>query len=1037
MGNHEESTFRGLVTSWPALVAMAITVLSFLAAKPNLESPRPTSVGAVAQEQFRGVDVQARLWQDPLGSVLNGPFHPGADNLTNGRPEPSDGVKKVLVLLAVVDMNLNPENVETRRRERFATLAALNTAGYVPVKSERISYVDLTCATSRPAPGSPDRYVSQTQSKNVFPQLWKGNPQKETRARLAFEWLRPLGKKEAIRDWYPEPMFRGVCVVWVWDDIAPDNSLRSFAFLKDTIQKALHQGPGTPAECDFAISGRIASDQLGVMRRDDDQLAGDKGSLNGVTLYVTNSTAASVRGNCTDETLPNSKLHLQFVIGSDDLLLRQLLGELQNRGVSTAAHHIALVSEWDTAYGRAMPQEFLRAAGIVDHAPHAPRKPDNIFLYTYLRGIDGKLPVKTEAADEDKRPAKETKPAESSADKPSTVEGEGDAQVDYVRRLIERMKAEHAPFRAIGVLGSDTYDKLLLLRVLRPAFPQAILFTTDLDARLLGSGDYAATRNVVLASHFGQALDPRYQQGIPPFRSSYDTASYLGSLLAVQCPLLLRATTPTVTAHDAAPLHHLVVSDKCTMPLPIHLYEVGRYGAFELTVYTPEEDPLGPRNLQRDLEHFQHSWWHLVVLPLIVLLLGVLLITVSRTWQRLLWLQPVRAPSAGEPAWHWRTPLLGIGVLVAVLLTSLMLYSHYHPHEEPFSMVDGLSLWPTIAFRIFAIALCVYYAFTTLEDLARRNHVIRTDFGFTESGALTAPSLDERGWLPKRLQGTIGMWLWCPNDDKEKVADAWQQFEAFGRVSNRLYRCAMVLAVNVALFILLYSLVDTTVFRGRGTAARVAGRLSLDLAGIALVGLLILVVDTTVSCYRFVSYLGRCRYCGWSDTLIAQHAAERALEPTTDPNDPARSAITELLRIRLIAAATYVVARLIFDPFVVLLVLVVAQSPLFVPWQWNIPALTIAFLSATAALACALILQRSAKQAQARAIATLDRITLPLIGQENAALRDKVAKIRDEIDAMDSGAFAGFSQNPVVYALLLPLGGGGGLAALEALLPHL
>ena len=65
---------------------------------------------------------------------------------------------------------------------------------------------------------------------------------------------------------------------------------------------------------------------------------------------------------------------------------------------------------------------------------------------------------------------------------------EGRGQLDYVLRLAAALKEEEAKngeeFRAIGVLGSDVYDKLLILQALRPTFPRAIFFTTDLNARL-------------------------------------------------------------------------------------------------------------------------------------------------------------------------------------------------------------------------------------------------------------------------------------------------------------------------------------------------------------------------------------------------------------------------------------------------------------------------------------------------------------------------------------------------------------------------
>jgi hypothetical protein len=666
--------------------------------------------------------------------------------------------------------------------------------------------------------------------------------------------------------------------------------------------------------------------------------------------------------------------------------------------------------------------------------------------------------VKTEApAEDDKRPGKETRSADTTAEKPSAADGEGDAQVDYLRRLVDRMKAKRKPFRAIGVLGSDPYDKLLILRALRPSFPGAVLFTTDLDARLLQPGEFAATRNLIIAAHFGPTLDRRYQEKIPPFRSSYDTASYLGYLLAVDCPLL-DDTTATVTSGKVRPgnvagghigagavaaessvnAHALALpGGNRLVSLPVRLYELGRYGAFELTSYTIEEDPLGARNFLRDREYFSKNWWHFLVVPLCGVLLGLLLISVSRSWQRLLGLQPredhsdITAPSPPP----WRVGLFIAALVVAALLIAAVLYSHYNPSQEPFSMVDGLSVWPTIIFRVFAVALCVYYFCKTLEDLAKRDHDIRRDFGFSRSSGPEIPSLVQRRWLPKHLHVTIGMWLWSPDHEKEQVSEVWQQFEEFGKTRNRFYRCAMVLAVNLALFVLLYSLADVTMFRGRGNLARWTGRVSLDLAGAALVSLLIFVVDSTVLCYRFVNYVARCR-CGWAEDVIAKHGKERALEPVEPSAGLPRDAVKELLRVRLIAAATQVVSRLIFDPFVVLVVLVVAQSPLFVPWQWHIPALTVAFLSAGTALACAVILQRAAQEARTKAMEALDRLVLPLVGKDKDETREKVSQIRGEIDALDTGIFAGFAQNPVVYALLLPLGGGGGLAALDAFLPH-
>jgi len=44
----------------------------------------------------------------------------------------------------------------------------------------------------------------------------------------------------------------------------------------------------------------------------------------------------------------------------------------------------------------------------------------------------------------------------------------------------------------------------------------------------------------------------------------------------------------------------------------------------------------------------------------------------------------------------------------------------------------------------------------------------------------------------------------------------------------------------------------------------------------------------------------------------------------------------------------------------------------------------------------------------------------------------KLNRIRDDVDGLQSGACGGFLQNPVIKAVLIPSGGSGGSAALEA-----
>src|SRR5262249_10197722 len=86
---------------------------------------------------------------------------------------------------------------------------------------------------------------------------------------------------------------------------------------------------------------------------------------------------------------------------------------------------------------------------------------------------------------------------------------------------------------AVGVLGSDVYDKLPVLQALRPLLPTAWFFTTDLDALLLHPTAQKLTRNLLVAASFGLQLRPEVQGEIPPFRSSYQTAAFLATRVAI------------------------------------------------------------------------------------------------------------------------------------------------------------------------------------------------------------------------------------------------------------------------------------------------------------------------------------------------------------------------------------------------------------------------------------------------------------------------------------------------------------------------
>ena len=91
----------------------------------------------------------------------------------------------------------------------------------------------------------------------------------------------------------------------------------------------------------------------------------------------------------------------------------------------------------------------------------------------------------------------------------------GQSRFDYLRRISEhlhklddecRKKGLDRRIKAIGILSGDVFDKLLILRALRPEFPEALFFTTDFDEAFAIKSELPFTRNLIISSSFGPNL---------------------------------------------------------------------------------------------------------------------------------------------------------------------------------------------------------------------------------------------------------------------------------------------------------------------------------------------------------------------------------------------------------------------------------------------------------------------------------------------------------------------------------------------------
>ena len=697
----------------------------------------------------------------------------------------------------------------------------------------------------------------------------------------------------------------------------------------------------------------------------------------------------------------------------------------------------------------------------------------HVHEFSYLRGLDGRLPRESDTV------AKETK-----ADSERRQSAAGPSQVDYLRRLADgirtlqvdlQRKREGGRITAIGVVGSDVYDKLLVLRALRAGFPDVIFFTTDADALYVEPSESRWTQNLLVVSSFGLAASRDLQGRIPPFRDSYQTATFL---------TVLRA------------LHVTDVGDRRFKLVPTtiepRVFELGRLGAIDLS---PQE-PMGNAPLQREQPVVPWDRWNShqgAVFFCVAFVVGLILARISldlrlrRGWPWLYFGEDVHGSFArfcfGAA---WAVSLAGIfagirrlslpvttdsgvvdgvsppllvaagiaagaaalcvlyhaaaaedaprrkpwprvlfaGMLVAGVAAPLIaLRIQFSPrNEEPFAWFQGVSIWPTEILRAAAMLMSVGFVVSALRRLRETNERTLAKLPRPAGWHGGPIGLDERiGWSHLAWRelflrtGSAGV--------SSGLAELAFRFAGASLCRRRFVRVILYLGVHLLVFGALMALLDAPSVPARGTWS-----LALDTG--FLVGsvgtyliLLVLVFDAIVICRRFVQVLVRTYHL-----------------PTQAPGIDHRDAF-EIVRIQ---AETN--ARLVYLPFSVLFLLIVSRASLFDRWSWPVPLIIVLGAGLALIAVATIMLNTVTREAKATIlekirgeldVAEESRVTTPGHPEPASHAKERLEKVRDLIEGCTSYVFQGLHQMPLIRAVLFTLGGVGSLQVLDKLVPLL
>ncbi len=1062
-----------------------------------LESSRPEGSHKTWDKGAGENLLPAKLWQDPFEPLLHftstrlryknqGKDKVDTCNIETLKNSAPNGTTNIRVLVPMLTMGQEAERVERRRRRRFAVISGLAEAGFIPSTPDYIG----NCILEKPLAG---RF-----GKEQIP--------------VPFEWY----QVDNIAS--PDRKGEATLVLWLNESLFAKRPLGKF---RDIAEKIAGNCEGDPEHCDRNISifvlgparsGTLAKLASRILKEDKERIKADFNDfrISGFHIFSPTATmanselfagasektiremeAAFAPANCQNIKAATDKneacVSFLRTIQTDDALANLLVKELTDRkDWSPQLDHIALISEWDTSFGRALPRSFtdelcrsLKDTGNCD----------KIIRYSYLRGIDGRLPDKGHSVKNSGRAGETKQPGNSLLNQNdiSIRRPVGTGQFDYLRRIAgniqdkdKELRASHeGRIRAIGIFGSDVYDKLLILRALKPQFPNALFFTTDLDSQLLHPSEFQWTRNLIVASSFGLELRNDLQGRIPPFRDSYQTSIFFSTMLATRYDFTECPAVDMMGKSSFCP--NTGTNQALLKQVPPLLFEIGRYSAVRLGDLQGGSGPS-------DTVHPKLPGSSDLQTLLLFLLLPTLLILVLHQLK----------PLAGWPVISLLLALLPLLILVYVALRS-------HLTGEPLIFNEGVSVWPTQFTRYVAFCLSLYFIHRLFTDLSancariNRDYFGRKDDVFklkdhgktlTEIRASTLETIKSTGarlrnrdrykcklprWLAlypivivivaigmiltqynyikspwyipaywilvlsswyyllykgsifKVFSGFKGINGWVKDTRNQAISsknvDAWDYWNSYcelGFPRYRALRSLTLLLLFMSFAALIFSLTGFPISPTRGPASFYVDKIMVITSVPVMLILIFMVLDEFRMCIYWIQGLRRYQF-DWGKIDVKK----KTLRMGTFETGPDM----EWVKIQLIAERTSEIGQLIYYPYLVIIIMLLSRNNYFDNWGMP-PGLAIVIsINVLLLFLTAMKLRREAENCRRSAINNLNMALLDEFApnnnenkEEKENYRNRIEKLLEDVQAIREGAFLPIREQPLIRASLPLLG---------------
>ena len=750
------------------------------------ESSRPKEAKSNIFQTTATELVPARAWQDPFSAVARCREEQATDKKNKCRsivtdPKwppsiPAEDRNKLLIMPVMVYGGAYSEDVETRRRRRYAVLSAMAMQDYRLSDAENIGYFTFP-KTSTPSYVVPYEWLQH----NTAHEHSNSN---HFRPPILLLWLdeqrfgnQPICNIEKLLlsvEANIKKHSTGTTSQYADKNTCKNTELKTKAISKNTQlkTKVILIGPAgsallntmvkeahdlaykTHTESDgnndwnshnferweFSILSPTATASakliLGHIEEDiRDICAGEKQLYEDLTFSCNYYGEDDFTSIFLIERIFN-KIGIDFyrTTSSDRTLAKKLVDlEFKNRRINVTSEDdiVVLVSEWDTFYGRALPDVFKRKIteevynqkinDVVNEQEKKDIKQEikkGIRIYYYMRGLDGEIvSVNGDTKTGESVSQNNSKTVERSARELERAVGVN--RFDYLRRLSYKIEKDLSDLKGkvsvIGVLGSDVYDKLLVVQAMRSSFPNALFFTTDADIRFVHPAEFKWTRNLIVLSGFDLKLNEtellqkfnftKDLSGVrlSSFRDSYQTAIFLTTRLAV-ARFIPQCNTNKCFHDNNSELDRITLKDYLSEQSKT--YEVGRSRFI----------PLGENPWSWS------EWWddhtvkmsHLalfVVMCLIMIYILFALFNVKRV-----------VPS-----------ILGV-ILVGTLALWVMYCINLEDGKsgEPLPFISGTNSLPTIAILLFTIISAAFFIIKVYKDLIENRKELTDVFEFNE-----------------------------------------------------------------------------------------------------------------------------------------------------------------------------------------------------------------------------------------------------------------------------------------------------------------